>query len=134
MDGGAWWAAVHGVARSRKRPSNFPFPFPFGEKLCILGLQPHLHSIRDSEQNSTSTPVLPLKPGPAGPLLLAPGATHPLGSRAASAEICLCDWGQVLGCLALGLSFLTRSEFLTGESVNWLQGNLNSLLVCKPLM
>ena len=25
MDGGAWWAAVHGVARSRTRLSNFPF-------------------------------------------------------------------------------------------------------------
>ena len=29
MDGGAWWAAVHGVARSRTRPSDFTFPFPF---------------------------------------------------------------------------------------------------------
>ena len=27
MDGGAWWAAVHGVARSRTRLSNFTFPF-----------------------------------------------------------------------------------------------------------
>ena len=27
MDGGAWWAAVHGVARSRTRPSNFTFIF-----------------------------------------------------------------------------------------------------------
>ena len=29
MDGGAWWAAVHGVAKSRKRLSNFTFTFPF---------------------------------------------------------------------------------------------------------
>ena len=29
MDRGAWWAAVHGVARSRTRLSNFPFTFPF---------------------------------------------------------------------------------------------------------
>ena len=27
MDGGAWWAAVHGVARSRIRLSDFTFPF-----------------------------------------------------------------------------------------------------------
>ena len=27
MDGGAWWAAVHGVARSRTRLSNFTFTF-----------------------------------------------------------------------------------------------------------
>ena len=29
MDGGAWWAAVHGVAESRTRLSDFPFPFHF---------------------------------------------------------------------------------------------------------
>ena len=27
MDGGAWWAAVHGVANSRTRLSNFTFTF-----------------------------------------------------------------------------------------------------------
>ena len=29
MDGGAWWAAVHGVARSRTRLSDFAFTFHF---------------------------------------------------------------------------------------------------------
>ena len=29
MDRGAWWAAVHGVAKSRTRLSNFPFDFHF---------------------------------------------------------------------------------------------------------
>ena len=29
MDGGAWWAAVHGVATSRTRLSNFPSLFTF---------------------------------------------------------------------------------------------------------
>ena len=29
MDGGAWWAAVHGVAKSRARLSDFTFPFHF---------------------------------------------------------------------------------------------------------
>ena len=29
MDGGAWWAAVHGVAKSWTRLSNFPFTFHF---------------------------------------------------------------------------------------------------------
>ena len=27
MDGGAWWAAVHGVAQSRTQLSNFTFTF-----------------------------------------------------------------------------------------------------------
>ena len=29
MDGGAWWAAVHGVARSRTLLSDFTFTFHF---------------------------------------------------------------------------------------------------------
>ena len=29
MDSGAWWAAVHGVAKSRTRLSNFTFAFHF---------------------------------------------------------------------------------------------------------
>ena len=29
VDGGAWWAAVHGVSRSRTRLSNFTFTFRF---------------------------------------------------------------------------------------------------------
>ena len=29
MDGGAWWVAVHGVAKSRTRLSDFTFTFHF---------------------------------------------------------------------------------------------------------
>ena len=29
MDGGDWWAAVHGVAESQTRLSDFPFTFHF---------------------------------------------------------------------------------------------------------
>ena len=29
MGGGAWWTAVHGVAKSRTRLSDFPFTFHF---------------------------------------------------------------------------------------------------------
>ena len=29
MDGGAWWAAVHGVAKGQTRLSNFTFTFHF---------------------------------------------------------------------------------------------------------
>ena len=29
MDGGAWWAAVHGVLKSRTRLSDFTFTFHF---------------------------------------------------------------------------------------------------------
>ena len=29
MDGGAWWAAVHGVVKSWTRPNDFTFTFHF---------------------------------------------------------------------------------------------------------
>ena len=32
MDGGAWWAAVHGVAKSRTRLTSFTFPLHALEK------------------------------------------------------------------------------------------------------
>ena len=31
MDGGAWWAADHGVVKSQTRLSDFAFTFPFHE-------------------------------------------------------------------------------------------------------
>ena len=34
MDGGAWWAAVHGVAEGRTRLNDFTFTFHFS---CIGG-------------------------------------------------------------------------------------------------
>ena len=42
MDGGAWWAAVCGVAKSRTRLSDFPFTF-------------HFHALE--KQMATSVPV-----------------------------------------------------------------------------
>ena len=40
MDGGAWWAAVHGVAKSQTQLSDFTFTFHFlfflVPKMCIM--------------------------------------------------------------------------------------------------
>ena len=36
MDGGAWWAAVHGVAKSRTRLSDFTFTFCFSNIMFIF--------------------------------------------------------------------------------------------------
>ena len=41
MDGGAWWATVHGVAKSRARLSGFTFTF-------------HLHAL---EKEMATSPV-----------------------------------------------------------------------------
>ena len=40
MDGGAWWAAVDGVANSRTQPSDFTFTFHFP----ALKKEPATHS------------------------------------------------------------------------------------------
>ena len=53
MDGGAWWAAVHGVAKSQTRLSNFTFNF-------------HFHALE--EEMATLSSVLAWRiPGMAGP-------------------------------------------------------------------
>ena len=44
MDGGAWWAAVHGVAKGRTQLSDFTFSF-------------HLHALE--KEMATHSSVLP---------------------------------------------------------------------------
>ena len=41
MDGGAWWAAVHGVTKSRTRLSNFSFTLT--DDIYRGRLQPDIH-------------------------------------------------------------------------------------------
>ena len=38
MDGGDWWATVHGVAKSRTRLSDFTFTFSVGKEAQDSGL------------------------------------------------------------------------------------------------
>ena len=53
MDGGAWWAAVHGVAKSWARLSDFTFSF-------------HFHALE--KEMATHSSVLAWRiPGTAGP-------------------------------------------------------------------
>ena len=47
MDGGAWWAALHGVAKSRTRLSDFPFPF-----FCHR----HLYSLLKKKKKTSISP------------------------------------------------------------------------------
>ena len=61
MDGGAWWATVHGVAKSRTRLSNFPsFHFfiekrsqwtiiPLGEKIQERTYQINVYCLRSRD-------------------------------------------------------------------------------------
>ena len=65
MDGGAWWAAVHGVAKSRTRLSDFIFTF-------------HLHALE--KEMATHSSVLTWRiPGKGEPGGLPPTGSHRVG-------------------------------------------------------
>ena len=85
MDGGAWWGAVHGVAKSRKRLSNFTFAF-------------HFHALE--KEMATHSSVLAWRiPGTAEPGGLLSMGSHRVGH----------DWSN----LAAAASERSQSEIAT---------------------
>ena len=64
MDGGAWWAAVHGVAKSRTRLSDFTFTF-------------HFHTLE--KEMATRSSVLAWIPGTGEPGGLPSMGSHRVG-------------------------------------------------------
>ena len=62
MDGGAWWAAVHGVAKSRTRLSDFTFTF------CFHALEKEMatHSSRDGGDGGSYMGYMSRAPGELG--------------------------------------------------------------------
>ena len=65
MDGGAWWAAVHGVAKSQTRLSDFPFTF-------------HVHAL-EKEVAPHSSVLAWRIPGPGEPGGLPSMGSHRVG-------------------------------------------------------
>ena len=53
MDGGAWWAAVHGVAKSRTRLSDFTFTFHFYALEKAMEEPGRLQSVGSQESDTT---------------------------------------------------------------------------------
>ena len=65
MDGGAWWATVHGVAESQTRPSDFTFTF---------------HSYALEKEMATYSSVLAMRiPGTGEPGWLPSMGSHRIG-------------------------------------------------------
>ena len=92
MDGGAWWAVVHGVAKSRTRLSNFTFTF-------------HFHALE--KEMATHSSVLAWRiPGmgePGGlPSVFLPGESQ--------------GWGSLVGCRLWGRQSRTRLKRLSSSS------------------
>ena len=82
MDGGAWWAAVHGVAKSWTRLSDFTFTF-------------HLHTLE--REMATHSSVLAWRiPGMAEPGGLLSVGLHRVGH----------DWSDLAAAAAMSLSLV----------------------------
>ena len=62
MDGGAWWAAVHGITKSRTRLSDFTFTF-------------HLHALENEMATHSSVPAWRI------PGMVDPGGLPSMGSH-----------------------------------------------------
>ena len=88
MDGGAWWAAVHGVAKSRRRLNDFTLTF-------------HFHGLE--KEMTTHSSILAWRiPGTAEPGGLPPVGSHRVGH----------DWGDLVAAAAAADVFLELSCFL----------------------
>ena len=91
MDGGAWWAAVHGVAKSRTQLSNFTFTF-------------HFHAL-DKEMTTHSSVLAWRIPG-----AQEPGGLPSLGLRRV---------GHDCSSLAAAAAFSSIPEKQTTQSKRW---------------
>ena len=122
MDGGAWWAEVHGVAKSQTRLSDFTFTFPF-------------HALE--KEMATHSSVLAWR---------IPGTGEPDGLPSMGSDRVGLDWSDLAAAVAayINRSFSTRNWLtrlcwlLESESVSpsivfnflWPHGQQPTRLIC----
>ena len=95
MDGGAWWAAVHGVAKSQTQVSNFTFTF-------------HFHALEKEMATHSSVLVWRI-----------PGMGEPGGLLSMGSHGVRHDWSDLAAAAAAGAHFALgkiKGLFLTGPS------------------
>ena len=85
MGGGAWWAAVHGVAMSRTRLSDFTFTF-------------HFHAL--DKEMATHSSVLAWR---------IPRTGHPRGLPSTGLHRVRHDWSDLAAAAAIHVTFLIQS-------------------------
>ena len=93
MDGGAWWAAVHGVAKSRTRLSNFTFTF-------------HFHALE--KKMATHSSVLAWR---------IPGTGDPGGLPSLGSHRVRHDWSDLAAAAAVYISSVQFSCSVVSDSV-----------------
>ena len=95
MDGGAWWAAVHGVAKSWTRLSDFTFTF-------------HFHALE--KEMATHSNVLALR---------IPGTGEPVGLPSMGLHRVRHDWSNlaVAAATELNIFYLVPKHFLSSLSL-----------------
>ena len=86
MDGGAWWAAVHGIVKSLTWLSNFPFTF-------------HFHALE--KDMATHSSVLAWR---------IPGMVEPGGLPSLGLHRVRHDWSGLAAAAALCPSFIVESK------------------------
>ena len=97
MDGGAWWAAGHGVAKSRTRLSDFTFTF-------------HFHALEKEIATHSSVLVWRI-PGTGEPGGLPSMGSHRVGH----------DWSNLAAAAAADLAFLGLTIYDI-PSASWIYG------------
>ena len=108
MDTGAWWAAVHGVAKSRTRLSDFPFTF-------------HFHALE--KEMATHSSVLAWKiPGTGEPGGLPSLGLHRVGH----------DWSDLAAAAAAFISLEGLLQNKTKQT-NKRSRNFSQISICNCL-
>ena len=119
MDEGAWWAAVHGIAKSQTRLSNFTFTF-------------HFHALEKEMANHSSVLAWRI-PGTGEPCGLPSMGSHRVGHdwsnlATAAAAGSSCPWDFPDKNIGVGCHFLLQGIFLSlGSNPHLLQCQMDSL-------
>ena len=110
LDRGAWWAAVHGVAKSQTRLSDFSFTF-------------HLHALE--KEMATHSSVLAWR---------IPGTGEPDGLPSMGSHRVIYNWSDLAACnkMLIFWSYFhaSFSAYIYIKTYNFIQVNLFQLYCC----